>query len=133
MSFWAKTRRTALRRFRACLSPTLPLCCAATLPRSGALTRLRSYAPLLLLCACALTGCLPSSQSQLDEEKEPHFLEGKSRLNARDYKGGLESFERALQVNPHSASAHFELAVLCEQNKQDYAAAIYHFEHFLEL
>jgi LysM repeat protein len=69
----------------------------------------------------------------LDEEREPHFLEGKSRLNARDYKGAAESFEKGLQINPHSAAAHFELALLCQQNRQDYAAAIYHFDRFLEL
>jgi len=90
-------------------------------------------AALLLASVLLATGCLPSSQTQLDEEKEPHFLEGKRRLNARDYKGASESFEKAIQVNPQSASAHFELAVLCQQAKQDFAGAIYHFQHFLEL
>jgi LysM repeat protein len=86
-----------------------------------------------LICCLALGGCLPATQSRLDEEKEPHFLQGKSRVNALDFKGGIEAYEQALQVNPHSASAHFELGLLYEKNKQDFAAAIYHFDRFLEL
>ena len=41
----------------------------------------------------ALNGCSPSDQSQLDEEKEPHFVLGKSRVNAMDYQGAIEAFE----------------------------------------
>jgi len=33
-----------------------------------------------LICCLALCGCFPATQSQLDEEKEPNFLEGKSRV-----------------------------------------------------
>ena len=36
----------------------------------------------------ALSGCLPSDQDQSDEEKEPHFVLGKSRINTMDYQGG---------------------------------------------
>jgi tetratricopeptide (TPR) repeat protein len=83
------------------------------------------------LCA-ALAGCLPSSQGPLDEQKEAHFLAGKARLNALDVQGAQEAFEKALEVNPRSGSAHFELGLLCEKDS-DYAAAIYHFERFLKL
>ncbi len=58
---------------------------------------------------------------------------GKSRANAMDHRGAIEAFEKALEVNPQSASAHFELGILNEKNEQDYAAAIYHFQHFLKL
>lgn len=89
---------------------------------------------LLLLAGLAASGCLPVAQSQLAEEKEPHFLAGKSRVNALDYKGALESFEKALEVNPQSASAHFELGCLCQQREiADPAGAIYHYEHYLKL
>jgi LysM repeat protein len=86
----------------------------------------------VLICA-SLNGCVPSGQSQLEEEKEPHFLDGKSCVNSMDYKGAIESFEKALEVNPHSASAHFELALLFNDKEQDPAAAIYHYEQFLKL
>jgi tetratricopeptide (TPR) repeat protein len=89
-----------------------------------------SFAALL---GCLLSGCFPPGQSQLEEEKEPHFLLGKTRVNAMDYKGAIEAFEKALETNPQSASAHFELGLLYEKNEMDYAAAIFHFERFLKL
>ena len=88
---------------------------------------------LLLLLCMSLCGCLPSGQGELEEEKEPYFLAGQSLVNSMDYKGAVESFEKALEVNPHSASAHFELALLCEEREGDPAAAIYHYEQFLKL
>jgi LysM repeat protein len=88
---------------------------------------------LLLAALLLLGGCLPTTQSQLDEEKEPHFLAGKSRVNTLDFNGAIESFEKALEVNPQSASAHFELAWLYEQKENDPAAAIYHYNKYLHL
>jgi len=82
-----------------------------------------------LLCA-GLGGCVPPSQS--DEEKEPHFMAGRSARNTMDYKGAIDEFEKAVEVNPHSASAHFELACLYDQNEPDPAAAIYHYEQYLK-
>jgi tetratricopeptide (TPR) repeat protein len=85
----------------------------------------------LLLVAClVLSGC-PSAPR--DEEKEPYFLAGKSRVNTMDFKGAVESFEKAVEVNPQSAPAHFELGWLYDQKEPDPAAAIYHFERFLKL
>src|SRR4051812_28382594 len=88
---------------------------------------------LFMLIGLGLCGCLPSSRSQLDEEKEPHFLAGKSLVNSFDYDGALECFEKALEANPHSGVAHFEAGFIFEKQKQDPAAAIYHFERFLQL
>src|SRR5690349_10085580 len=90
-------------------------------------------AALPLLCSVLLTGCFPSPQGQLDEEKEPHFLAGKARFNAMDYQGAIEAFEKALDANPNSGAAHFELGCLCEQNLADPAEAIYHYDHYLKL
>lgn len=86
----------------------------------------------VLICAGA-SGCVPSGSGQLEEEKESHFLAGRSCLNSMDYQGAVEAFEKALEVNPHSASAHFELACLFDQKESDPAAAIYHYEQFLKL
>jgi tetratricopeptide (TPR) repeat protein len=88
---------------------------------------------LLLLGGLALSGCLPSGQSSVDEEKESHFLLGKSRVSELDYKGAIEAFEKALEVNPRSAAAHFELALLYEKKGTEPAAAIYHYEQYLRL
>lgn len=87
----------------------------------------------LLLASLMVSGCWPSPQGQSEEEKETHFLEGRGRVNAMDYPGAVESFERALEINAQSASAHFELGWLLDQKQPDAAAAIYHYEKYLKL
>jgi len=87
----------------------------------------------LAACSCLLSGCIHSGQTRAEEEKEPHFLAGRSRVNAMDYRGAIECFDEALVANPHSASAHFELGWLYEQKDVDPAAAIYHYDRYLRL
>ena len=82
----------------------------------------------ILACCLLCGGCWPSAQAPLDEQKESNFLTGKARTQDRDYDGAIEAFEKALEANPHSASAYFELAVIYDQHKNDYAAALYHYE-----
>ena len=82
----------------------------------------------LPVCCLLLCGCWPAGPAPLDEQKESNFLTGKARAQDRDFDGALEAFEKALEVDPHSASAHFELAVIYDQQKNDYAAALYHYE-----
>jgi tetratricopeptide (TPR) repeat protein len=65
--------------------------------------------------------------------QESHFVTGKARLNSLDYQGAIESFEKALEVNPRSSSAHFKLGCLFDENVKDPAAAIYHYEKHLKL
>ena len=50
-----------------------------------------------------------------------------------DFDGAVAAFENALLSNPKSAAAHLELGLLYEENKSNYAAAIYHYEKHLEL
>ena len=83
--------------------------------------------------AVALSGCTPSGRSQLSEEKEPHFVLGKSRVNAMDFQGAIEAFEQSLEANPHSATAHFELGWLYDEKTSDPAAAVYHYQEYLKL
>ena len=93
------------------------------------------------LCRCAfalllivgLSGCLPSISSQDEEEKEPHFLAGKRLVSVMDYGGAVDEFQKALEVNPHNGSAHYELALLFDGRQQDPAAAIFHYQEFLKL
>lgn len=91
------------------------------------------WSALLLFGSLVLSGCIPSSQGQSDEEKEPHFLRGSDRVNAMDFKGAIISFEKALEANPKSAAAHFELGWLLDQKEGDPAGAIYHYERYLRL
>jgi len=87
----------------------------------------------LLALLLAGNGCVPGDSSPLDEEKEPHFVLGKSRVNAMDYSGALEAFNEAIEANPRSAAAHFQLACLFDTKESDPAAAIYHYQEFLRL
>src|SRR6516162_1360510 len=88
---------------------------------------------LFLVLGLGLGGCLPSARSQLDEEKDSHYLAGKNRLNALDYQGALECFEKAIEANPRSSAGHLEAGLLYEKYPPDYAAAIYHLDRFLKL
>jgi LysM repeat protein len=81
----------------------------------------------------AASGCMPSDSSALDDEKEPHYVLGKSRVNAMDYAGAVEAFTESLEANPRSAAAHFQLACLFDTKASEPAAAIYHYEEFLRL
>jgi LysM repeat protein len=96
------------------------------------LLRLRCLA-LLSLIHLAFAGCSPTPETQLDEQKNPHYQAGREKLSALDYKGAVESFERALEDNPRSALAHFELGVLFDEHENDYAAALYHYNKALQL
>ena len=94
--------------------------------------RLASGACVVWL-AVALSGCTPSGRSPLSEEKEPHFVQGKGRVNAMDFQGAIEAFEQSLEANPHSAAAHFELGWLYDEKASDPAAAIFHYQQYLKL
>jgi len=86
----------------------------------------------IILCLGAiLCGCDPG-QSSLDDKKEPHYILGENRVNAMDYQGAVDAFEQSLEVNPHSAAAHFELACLFDEKISDPAAAIYHYQQYLK-
>jgi LysM repeat protein len=86
-----------------------------------------------VVCSVMASGCFPSGRGSLNEEREPHFLNGRSLVNAMDYRGAIRAFGKALEVNPHSAAAHFELGWLYADKASDPAAAIFHYQRYLEL
>lgn len=88
---------------------------------------LAALATLLLLG----TGCPGTGAS--DEQKEPYFLSGREKVRHADYVGAIQSFSKAIEVNPRSAAAHYELGCLSEERGADPAAAIYHYERYLNL
>jgi LysM repeat protein len=95
---------------------------------------LRLSAGALMLAFClALAGCNPNSERQSAEQDNSHFKAGREKREALDYKGAIEAFEHALEDNPRSVLAHFELGVLYEQHEADYAAALYHYNRVLKL
>src|SRR5436853_235596 len=92
-----------------------------------------SHLAVTVLLLASLNGCVPSNQSEMDEEKEPHFIAGRNSINSMDYHGAIDEFEKALEVNPHNGKAHFQLGWLYEEKEPDPATAIYHYERFLKL
>jgi len=88
---------------------------------------------LAAMVLIAVNGCSPADQSDQDEEKEPHFVLGNSRFNGMEYDGAIEAFEESLEVNPHSAQAHYRLAQLFDTKRPNPAAAIYHYQEYLRL
>jgi LysM repeat protein len=97
-------------------------------PRAGRL----GFALLLLV---TIAGCIFDPSGSYDEQKEPHYLTGKSRVAAYDYPGAAQAFQRALEANPKSGSAHLELGLLLSDKETvlDYAAAIFHLQNYLRL
>ena len=90
-----------------------------------------SLAALFLVLAAA--GCVRTAEGPREEQKNPFYLAGKERLQAMDYPGAAESFERALQDDPRSVLTHFELGVLYDTRLADYAAALYHYNKAIKL
>ena len=100
------------------------------------MTRLISapLAAILFLLCLWWSGCSFSSDSGVEEEKDPNYLAGRSRRAALNFTGAIEAFEKSLEANPRSAAAHLELGLIYYQNiTTNWARAIYHFEKYLEL
>ncbi len=60
-------------------------------------------------------------------------MNGCNLVRGLDYKGAIGQFEKALEVNPRSSAAHFELGLIYGEQIKDYAAAIYHLQQHLKL
>jgi LysM repeat protein len=101
--------------------------------RLEGMLRLRAIGPcaVLFLLMCCAGGCF-QAENHPDEETDPHFQKGRSLADGQDFKGAAQEFEKALETNPHSAAAHFELGWLYDTKLNDYAAAIYHYERHLQ-
>ena len=90
----------------------------------------------ILLLGFVLAGCFETPDPQQDEQKNPYFMAGRERAAAHDFKGAIEAFEKALEVNPRSAHAPIELALLHEEHdEQEYhiVSAMYHYKRTIDL
>ena len=88
---------------------------------------------VLAWVAAILIGCGGEESSSTAEDREPHFLAGRRLVTQQDYDGAERSFYKALEANPRSAAAHYELGVLFLSRKNDPAAAIFHLQRFITL
>ncbi len=92
--------------------------------RAGAL------AALLILAAAA--GCRRASDDQR-EARNRHMRRALAAKDAQDIDGAIEWCERALERKPDLALAHRELALMLDGFREDYVAAIYHYQRYLDL
>ena len=84
--------------------------------------------PLIGCLAAALlgAGCDRLTKGEDDERHEANFLNAINlQTQGRDDEA-LKAFNRALEANPQSASAHREIGQLCLDKKRDYALAVFH-------
>tara|TARA_Y100001934_G_scaffold254373_1_gene320199 strand:- start:510 stop:1223 length:714 start_codon:yes stop_codon:yes gene_type:complete len=88
---------------------------------------------LIAIIAMVWVGCEPTGGAVNAEDKEPHFLEGRRQMQQRDFEGAERSFHKALEANPRSSLAHYEIGLLYFTRKSDPAAAIYHLQRYLSL
>jgi LysM repeat protein len=88
---------------------------------------------LIFVFCCLFSGCLPISDTPVDDEKDPNFIEGRNHYNMMDWKGATEAYERAVRANPRNAQAHFELGVLYQDKLNDPISAAFHYKKHLEL
>ena len=89
-----------------------------------------------LLLACSLLGmfgCTPQPESQTDDQKDPFFQLGRRLVTERDFKGAVDAFEKALELNPRSVMAHYELGLLYETRINEPAIALYHYKQVMKL
>lgn len=91
-----------------------------------------AVAGLMLLC-CMVGGCLPLPDAGSDDEKNPLITTARSQRSAYQYQDAARTLERALEANPKSVLAHWEMGLLCYQQLGDHAGAIYHLKKVLEL
>ena len=91
------------------------------------------FSVFLLVISMVITGCKPDTAVSIDEEREAYHMDAKSKLFAEEFEAAVVGFEKALEVNPNNASAHFELGLINYLHLKDYVSAIYHFQKLLEM
>ena len=91
------------------------------------------FCAVFILVAAGLCGCLPGNDDRQDEERDPHFQRGRDLRDSQQFQAAADEFEKALETNPRSAAAHWELGWLLDDKINDYAAAIYHYQRHLLL
>lgn len=92
------------------------------------------YSLALCVVIIALSGCgndqVPSDES---EKNDPLVKAALSYRDNGQWDQAEKAFKDALVNEPLMASPHLELALIYQQQKPDFARAIYHFERYLEL
>jgi tetratricopeptide (TPR) repeat protein len=75
----------------------------------------------------------PGPGVDADQERNPYYRKAKALQEERDFQGAVESYRKALEVEPGLAGAHFALGLLYDDKLGDPVAAIYHYRRYLDL
>ena len=87
----------------------------------------------LLLIACA--GCGKSSVATAEGKERDSALYRKAREaeQAGDIKSAIQQYRDLLIEEPRAYSVHFQLAVLLQDFEENYVAALYHYQQYINL
>ena len=88
---------------------------------------------LVLSFAVVMVGC--DRTARMDERERNYRIVTKAyeMSNQGDNDSAIALFEKALESYPNLARPHLDLALLLQDQKQDYVRAIYHYSRYLEL
>jgi nucleoid-associated protein YgaU len=90
----------------------------------------RSKALLLAwLMAALLSGCERSPFNQSERAVD----QAEQKQAAGDYKGAVNSYEKALDGTPKTAETHFRLALLYDEKLKDPISAVHHLHRYLAI
>lgn len=94
------------------------------------------WSRILAACACGglvvLAGCgRPPAETR--EARNRHLRRAYAAREAQDIDGAIRWCQKALERTPDLALAHREAAIMLDQYREDYAAALYHYRRYLEL
>lgn len=90
-------------------------------------------------CALALVfaGCgrgeLPLTETEARERTSRTYAAAMEDLQAGRIDHAIEGFQKVIRDEPRSLSAHFQLATLLQDSKQDYIGAIAHYREYRAL
>lgn len=89
--------------------------------------------PFAAAAVFALTGCDRLERLGWTDDSKKHLKAGADRLGARDYRGAVAAYERAVDGTPRTAEAHFRLGLIYQDQLQDPIGAVHHFRRYLEI
>ena len=87
---------------------------------------------LCLLLAACLVGCC-GRQPEAPESTERQMEAASKALTEGRYENAVTLYRQVVRHDPDNALAHFELALLLQDNREDDLLAYHHFTHYLEL
>jgi len=67
------------------------------------------------------------------EATHPLYAKAMSAKTSKSYRESAESLEEFLTICPKSPKAHYDVALLYKENLENYPAAIYHLQKYLDL